>query len=64
MEMPFALLLKLVATQLKLKVKDWEEYGQLEVTRREHLAELQSVFGFQIFSMTQYKSSLKSLEDQ
>ncbi len=37
-------LLKLVADQLKVGVKSWNDYGQREQTRREHLVELQTVF--------------------
>jgi TnpA family transposase len=40
-------LLKLVADQLKVGVESWDDYGQREQTRREHLVELQTVFGFQ-----------------
>ena len=44
-EPPFPPLLKLVADQLKVSVESWDEYGQREQTRREHLVELQTVFG-------------------
>ena len=37
-------LLKLVADQLKVGVESWNDYGQREQTRREHLVELQTVF--------------------
>ena len=36
----FPPLLKLVADQLKVSVESWDEYGQREQTRREHLVEL------------------------
>ena len=49
-EPPFPPLLKLVADQLKVSVESWDEYGQREQTRREHLVELQTVFGFQPFT--------------
>ncbi len=45
-ELPFPPLLKLVADQLKVGVESWKQYGQREQTRREHLSELQTVFGF------------------
>ena len=41
----FLPLLKLVADQLKVGVESWNDYGQREQTRREHLVELQTVFG-------------------
>jgi TnpA family transposase len=37
-ELPFPPLLKLVADQLKVGVESWNEYGQREQTRREHLS--------------------------
>jgi TnpA family transposase len=52
---PFLPLLKLVADQLKLGVESWDDYGQREQTRREHLVELQTVFGFQPFTMSHYR---------
>ena len=60
-EPPFPPLLKLVADQLKVSVESWDEYGQREQTRREHLVELQTVFGFQPFTMSHYlwRSSAK-----
>ncbi len=39
-------LLRLVAAQLKLSPEHWAAYGKREQTRREHLVELQTVFGF------------------
>ena len=36
-ELPFPPLLRMVAAQLKVPVESWEEYGQREQTRREHL---------------------------
>ena len=47
---PFMPLLRTVAAQLKVPVESWNDYGQREQTRREHLLELQSVFGFQPFT--------------
>jgi len=44
-------LLKLIADQLKVGVESWDGYGEREQTRREHLTELQTVFGFQTFTM-------------
>jgi TnpA family transposase len=44
-EPPFPPLLRIVASQLKVPVESWDDYGQREQTRREHLVELQTVFG-------------------
>jgi len=48
---PFPPLLKLVADQLKVSAEYWDEYGQREQTRRKHLVEFQTAFGFQIFAI-------------
>ena len=45
----------MVAGQLKAPVENWNEYGQREQTRREHLVELQTVFGFKPFTMSHYR---------
>ncbi|EIY0244047.1 Tn3 family transposase [Escherichia coli] len=60
-EPPFPPLLKLVADQLKVSVESWDEYGQREQTRREHLVELQTVFGFQPFTMGHYRQAVQLL---
>ena len=62
-QLPFPPLLKLVADQLKVGVESWNEYGQREQTRREHLAELQTVFGFQSFTMSHYRQAVHTLTD-
>jgi TnpA family transposase len=60
---PFPPLLKLVADQLKVGVESWNEYGQREQTRREHLAELQTVFGFQPFTMSHCRQAVHTLTE-
>jgi hypothetical protein len=45
-ESPSPALLRMVAVQLKVPVACWDEYGQRDQTRREHLVELQTAFGF------------------
>ena len=57
----FLPLLKLVADQLKVGVESWNDYGQREQTRREHLVELQTVFGFQPFTMSHYRQAVHTL---
>ena len=57
-EPPFPPLLRLVANQLKVGIESWDEYGQREQTRREHLVELQTVFGFQPFTIGHYRQSV------
>jgi hypothetical protein len=60
---PFLPLLKLVADQLKVGVESWDDYGQREQTRREHLVELQTVFGFQPFTMSHYRQAVHTLTE-
>jgi len=62
-EIPFPPLLRLVAAQLKIAEECWEEYGRRDQTRREHLAELQSIFGFQAFGVRHYRAAVQSLDD-
>lgn len=63
-EPPFPPLLKQVVGQLKVSVESWNEYGHREQTRREHLVELQTVFGFQPFTtLSHYRAAVHSLAD-
>ncbi|MBV8384935.1 MAG: Tn3 family transposase [Planctomycetaceae bacterium] len=62
-EPPFAPLLSLVARQLKVSPGCWAEYGQRDQTRREHLVELQAVFGFRSFTMRHYRRAVHDLDD-
>jgi hypothetical protein len=62
-EQPFAPLVSLVATQLKVSPGCWVEYGQRDQTRREHLVELQAVFGFRSFTMRHYRPAVHGLDD-
>ena len=58
---PFAPLLRMVATQLKVTPECWAEYGQRAETRCEHLLELQSNFSFQTFTTRHYRASIQML---
>lgn len=62
-ESPFLPLLRLVSSQIKVPVKNWNEYGQREQTRREHLVELQAVFGFKPFTMSHYRQAVYKLTE-
>lgn len=59
---PSILMLQILAEQLKVSPDVWVQYGQRENTRREHLVELQLVFGFKPFTMQDYRPSLMRLE--
>jgi hypothetical protein len=61
-EEPYPPLLRLVATQLKVPPEAWTDYGQRAETRREHLLELQSVFGFQPFTTRHYRPCVYSVD--
>ncbi len=61
--LPFSPLLHMVAVQLNVPVESWDEYGQREQTRREHLVELQTVFGFKSFTMRHYRQAVNMLTD-
>lgn len=61
---PSPLLLKFVADQLDVAVDEWDEYGKRIPTRRDHLLELQSVFGFQTFTTTaHYQMAVETLKE-
>jgi TnpA family transposase len=60
---PFLPLLRLVSTQLKVPLEAWGDYGQRAETRREHLMELQSIFGYQPFTTRHYRPSVHSLDE-
>ena len=61
---PDAPLLRMVADQLKLPGDIWNDYGQRAETRREHLLELQSAYGFQSFTtLSHYRAAVHSLDD-
>ena len=60
-QLPFPPLLHLVAGQLKIPVEHWAEYGDRAQTRREHLVELQTVFGFVPFTTAHHKLAVDEL---
>jgi TnpA family transposase len=62
-ERPFSPLLHLVAAQLKASPDSWAEYAQRDQTRREHLVELQAIFGFRPFTMQHHRPALHGLDD-
>ena len=62
-DMPFAPLLRMVAAQIKVPIDAWQDYGHREQTRREHLLELQTVFGFKSFTGAHYRQAIQMLTD-
>jgi TnpA family transposase len=60
---PHEALLDLVSAQVNTAVHRWSEYGQRAETRREHLLELQSVFGFRLFTTPQHQHSVEALAE-
>ena len=62
-EDPHPAVLHFVAAQLSNSSDKWKDYGQRLQTRREHLVELQSVFGFKLFGSEHYQASVENLEE-
>ncbi len=62
-ESPAASVLRIVAMQLNTSVEQWAAYGEREQTRREHLVELQTHFGFKSFTMRHYREAVIHLTD-
>lgn len=60
---PFPPLLKRVAEQLKVPVESWDEYGQREQTRREHLVELQARLNLTPFAIGDYRRCVHHLAE-
>ena len=58
---PSERLLRLVAGQLKVASTEWSDYGQRAETRREHVLELQVVFGFRSFINKDIGNAVRSL---
>ncbi len=48
-------LLAFVSQQLDIEVDAWEDYGQRDQTRREHLATIMETYGYQQFSTAHYR---------
>jgi TnpA family transposase len=61
-EEPFPPLLQFISSQIKISVDAWNEYGERSQTRREHLVELQSLFGFKPFTALHYRSAVVNLQ--
>ena len=62
-EAPTPPLLQVAAQQLQLGQDEWINYASRAQTRREHLVELQSVFGFKSFTTAHYRRAVQGLED-
>jgi len=61
---PAPSLLRTVASQIKVSVEVWADYGQREQTRREHLVELQSVLGLRTFTtLSHYRAAVHGLNE-
>jgi Domain of unknown function (DUF4158) len=54
-------LINFLALQLHVPSSAWNEYAQRDETRREHLVELQTRYGFRSFTLGQYHSLATSL---
>jgi TnpA family transposase len=54
-------ILKFIARQLGIDTGAWAQYARRSPTRREHLLELQKVYGFKLFDSADYKALLQEL---
>ena len=62
--MPAPALLQTVASQVKVPIEAWADYGQREQTRREHLVELQSVLRLRTFTtLSHYRAAVHGLNE-
>ena len=60
-ETPPAALLGIVAAQLQIQPALWDEYARRDETRREHLIELQHLYGFEPFTSRKYREVAQAL---
>jgi TnpA family transposase len=61
---PSPSLLRMVAGQIKASEEAWQDYGQREQTRREHLVELQMVLGLRTFTtLGHYRAAVSSVSE-
>jgi Domain of unknown function (DUF4158) len=60
---PAPTLLKFAANQTGINAGEWDNYARREQTRREHLVELQTSFGFQLFTVSHYRHAVRGLDE-
>jgi len=60
---PFPPLLDMATSQLNVESERWAEYARRDETRREHLLEIEAVFGFQPFTVKDYRLSIEQLQN-
>jgi Domain of unknown function (DUF4158) len=60
---PAPTLLKFAANQTGINAGEWNNYARREQTRREHLVELQTSFGFQPFTVSHYRHAVRGLDE-
>nr|WP_238351866.1 DUF4158 domain-containing protein [Brevibacillus brevis] len=53
--------LRYIAKQINADVKSFASYGEREATKYEHLEEIRKEYGFQTFSLSEYRSLCKHL---
>jgi hypothetical protein len=59
---PNSNVIQFIANQLNIEPSDWERYGTRKNTFHEHLQELQKIFNFKLFTLSNYHESLTQLE--
>ncbi|MCX6054617.1 MAG: DUF4158 domain-containing protein [Chloroflexi bacterium] len=60
---PPSFLLQMIAKQINLDTSVWPQYSTRPETRREHLLELQTAFGYRPFSGDEFKTQVRVLAD-
>ena len=56
-------LLNMVARQLNVSTDCWIDYGRREQTRRDHIVEIEALFGFQTFRAPHYRQAIHVLDE-
>lgn len=56
-------LLNYISYQLCLSAESWPRYATRDETRREHLLELQKIYGFRPFDRAEYRKSVQAMAD-
>ena len=60
-EEPAPVVVRFVSDLLKVGLQTWDQYGARGQTRREHLVELQDVYGYQVFTLEHRQQAIDRL---
>ncbi len=62
-EEPAPVVVRFVSDLLMIDARTWEQYGARGQTRREHLVELQDVYGYRVFTLDHRQQAIDRLVD-